>query len=290
MNAPVITAATDIRCELAENPLWRDTAKCVYWTDIPPGKIFRLNLPTNQSECIYRGEPVGGFTLQENGGLLLFRVNDIALLKSDGAVQLVRTFEDEGMARFNDVCADPAGRVFAGTIGKTAESGGLYRVDLDGTITKLFSGTGCANGMGFSPSLEIFYWTCSTMRQIFQFDFDLTSGVLSNRRAFYKATGEEGTPDGLAVDCEGCVWSARWGGNSIMRHAPGGEIIERMKFPEKNITSLCFGGENLNDLFVTAAQNKESEAKPVTALFHTNVNVQGLSEHRSRIVIPSANL
>ena len=83
------------------------------------------------------------------------------------------------MKRFNDVIADPSGRVFAGTIGEHPK-GGLYRLDLDGTITKMFDGTGCSNGMGFSPDTKTFYWTCSTTRRIFQFDFDAESGALSN--------------------------------------------------------------------------------------------------------------
>ena len=49
------------------------------------------------------------------------------------------------MQRFNDVIADPEGRVFAGTIGQDRERGGLYRVDTDGTVTSLFKGSGCSN-------------------------------------------------------------------------------------------------------------------------------------------------
>jgi sugar lactone lactonase YvrE len=278
-----ITIATNICCELAENPLWDAANQCVYWTDIPPGRIFRLQLPANESACIYHGEPVAGFTLQENGDLLLFRVRDISLLRPDGSVRLVKPFADEGMARFNDVCADPEGRVFAGTVGTTPESGGLYRVDRDGAITKLFAGTGCSNGMGFSPDLKIFYWTCSTTRRIFRFSFDRESGALSDRELFHKAGPDEGVPDGLAVDAEGCVWSARWGGKSVVRHAPDGRIIDLLQFPETNISSLCFAGQNLDQIFVTAAQEKIPGARPVTALFHAAVNVRGLGDLRSRI-------
>jgi D-xylono/L-arabinono-1,4-lactonase len=290
MSAVEITAAADVDCELAENPLWDDAEKCVCWTDIPAGRIFRLKPAASECECIYRGDPVGGFTLQEDGSLLLFRVNDISVRKPDGTVHRVREVEDNSMVRFNDVCADPAGRVFAGTIGATPESGGLYRIDLDGAITKLFSGTGCSNGMGFSPDLKLFYWTCSTTRRIFQFDFDPGSGALSERRLFYKAAPEEGIPDGLAVDSEGCVWSARWGGGSVARHAPDGRVIGRLQFPETNITSLCFGGENLDELFVTAAKDEGAEAKAAKALFHARVNIGGQRENRSRIIFSSAHV
>ena len=166
----------------------------------------------------------------------------------------MRTFSDTGMERFNDVIADPEGRVFAGTIGKHPECG-LYRVDLDGSITKLFDGTGCSNGMGFSPDLKTFYWTNTTTRQIFQFDYERESGVIANRRIFYETSPDEGLPDGLTVDSDGCVWSARWAGAAILRHDADGKVLDRFTFPATNITSACFAGENLRELFVTSARD-----------------------------------
>ncbi len=77
--------------------------------------------------------------------------------------------------------------------------------------------------MGFSPDLRTFYWTCSTTRRIFQFDYDQTSGELSNRKLFYEDEQSEGIPDGMAVDANGCVWSARWSGSSVVRQSAGTE-------------------------------------------------------------------
>lgn len=277
---PEITIATDTKCELGENPLWDAQKQCVYWTDITAGKIYCLEIPTGRLRIIYEGEPVGGFTIQENGDLLLFRVSDLALLHSNGETTALRQFSDEGMERFNDVIADPEGRVFAGTIGKHPHCG-LYRVDLNGKITKLFSGTGCSNGMGFSPDLKTFYWTCSTTRQIFQFDYKQSTGEITNRRLFHKTTGD--VPDGLTVDSEGCVWSARWGGFSVVRHAPDGNPIERIEFPAKNVTSVSFGGENLNQLFVTSAKRDSVHLPHAGALFQTSVGAKGKLGFRSKI-------
>ncbi len=274
--------ATDVRCELAENPLWHEETHSIFWTDITAGKIFHLHAATRQCEMIYHGEPVGGFTFQENGELLLFRVTDLAHLTLDGKERPFRKYSDDGMIRFNDVIAAPDGGVFAGTIGKTKESGGLYRVEVDGSIRKLFSGTGCSNGMGFSPDLKVFYWTNSTTREIFQFDYDSETGSISHRRLFYRTTPDEGVPDGLTVDAEGWVWSARWGGASIVRHAKNGGVMERIKLPETNITSVCFGGENLNRFFITAARFDE-KSPAVTALFELDVSIRGKREFRSRI-------
>jgi D-xylono/L-arabinono-1,4-lactonase len=283
MDSHLVTIAADVHCELGENPLWDPAQRRVYWTDIPAGRILRLDVASGKHEVIYQGPPVGGFTFQENGDLLLFRVNDLALLHPDGRVSLAQKFSDAGLSRFNDVIADPEGRVFAGSIGETRETGGLYRVERDGSFTRLFAGTGCSNGMGFSPDLKTFYWTCSTTRQIFQFDYDRSAGTLGNRRLFYKATPDEGIPDGLTVDAEGFVWSARWGGAAILRHGLDGKVLDRIPFPVPNITSMCFGGDHLDQLFVTSAQAQGENTRAAGALFHVQVKVRGPREFKSRI-------
>lgn len=277
------TIVSDVRCALGENPLWDETQQCVYWTDIEAGTLYRFEVTSQQTKEIYNGPPVGGFTLQENGDLLLFRVNDIALLNRSGEVGIIQKIHDEGMVRFNDGIADPNGRIFAGTIGKTDESGGVFRIDCDGKVTKLFAGTGCSNGMGFSLDVKTFYWTCSTTRKIFRFDYDQPTGVLKNRRLFYESSSEEGIPDGLTVDSEGCVWSARWGGACLKRHTADGKIIETIHFPASNITSLIFGGRNLDEMFVTSARSRAADAVDAGALFHLQVSIRGKSEFRSRI-------
>jgi sugar lactone lactonase YvrE len=274
-----IMPATDFACELAENPLWDADRNCVYWTDITAGKLFCLDLDSGSYRVIYQGPTVGGFTLQQDGTLLLFRVDDIALLQRNGVVSVQQKVADDGMERFNDVIADPEGRVFAGTIGKTDQSGGVYRLERSGTLTKLFSGTGCSNGMGFSLDATMFYWTCSTTGQIFQFDYDRSTGELDNRRVFYKASPADGIPDGLVVDAEGCIWSARWGGSSIVRHAPDGSVLTSIHFPAPNITSLCFAGANLDLMVVTSA--KQAGFPSSGFLFQTKARVRGSKEFRS---------
>jgi D-xylonolactonase len=278
-----VTVAAAADCELGEGPVWDTQKRCVYWTDISAGKILCLDPLLTRFQTIYQGTPVGGFTLQQNGELLLFRVNDIAVLHLDGSASVLQTFPERGMTRFNDVIADPEGRVFAGTIGKTDESGGLYRFDPDGQVKHLFAGTGCSNGMGFSIDRKTFYWTCSTSRRIFQFDYDEASGAIGNRRLFYEASRSEGIPDGLAVDAEGCIWSARWGGAAVVRHAPNGEVLGSIQFPVKNVTSVCFGGENLDRLFVTSARNGDDRACDAGSLFQTRLPDRGLRGFKSRI-------
>ena len=274
-------------CDTGENPLWDDRRRCVFWTDITNGKVFRYDIDAGTPRAIYEGEPVGGFTLQENGDLLLFRVNDIALLGEGGTPAVLLRCDDDGMERFNDVIADPEGRVFAGTIGRTSESGGLYRLDPDGTLTKLFDGTGCANGMGFGPDGRTFYWTCSTTRRIFRFHYDRKTGALSNRALFYQATEAEGIPDGMCVDNTGHVWSARYDGSAIVRHNPQGHVVETIKTPVAKVTSCCLGGRDLDMLYVTSAGGRTGSGTADGGLFSIEVSALGLPEYRSRISKPT---
>ncbi len=283
MFARMFTTLLNAHCELGENPLWNTDDDCLYWTDITGGRVHRFHLPSGKHEVIYRGVTVGGFTFQENGGLLLFRVSDVALLRPDGSVEVVREFADEGAARFNDVISDPEGRVFAGTIGRTEISGGLYRMDRDGTMALLFRGTGVSNGMGFSPDLRRFYWTCSTRRRIYAYDYERATGGLSGERVFYQATEEEGIPDGMTVDVDGHVWSARWDGYAAVRHAPDGSVVEKFKFPVAKVSSLCLGGLGLDEFFVTTAGGVPGSDTEDGSVYRWRAGVRGVGEFRSRV-------
>jgi len=279
----MITTLINEHCELGENPLWNPDDACLYWTDITAGKVHRFHLASGRHDVIYRGISVGGFTFQANGDLLLFRVNDLALLRPGGRVDELRKFEDDGAARFNDVIADPEGRVFAGTIGRTPASGGLYRVEPDGTTTLLFRGTGVSNGLGFSPDLSKLYWTCSTRRRIYEFDYNRASGAISGERLFYQAGEDEGIPDGMTVDRIGHVWSARWDGFAVVHHAPDGRVVERFRFPVAKVSSLCFGGPGLEWFFVTTAGGSSGASTADGSVYQWSPGVSGLPEFKSRI-------
>ena len=284
-NEYVLEPLANYHCQCGENPLWDDRERVVYWTDIPAGKLFRYHVDDGRHEQFYTGRAVGGFTLQEDGSLLLFSDNYIRLLPADGREQAVAEGIDDDMTRFNDVIADPAGRVFAGTMGRTKESGGLYRVDTDGTVTCMFKGTGISNGMGFSPDRKRFYWTCSTTRRIFRFDYDQDSGDLAGREVFLALEAEEKTPDGMTVDSEGNVWSARWDGYGIFKYSPAGEPLGKIELPVAKVSSAVFGGDGLDELYVTTAGGSEGADTPDGTLYRVKVDARGLPEFRSRLGI-----
>lgn len=277
-------------CVCGEGPLFDPTRNCIFWTDIDTGRMFRLDCDTNTHRQVYQGDPVGGFTLQTNGDLLLFRVKDIALLKPDiRAVSIVLPFADEGCPRFNDTSAGPDGTCYAGTMGKTKTSGGLFHLSHNRSLKLLFRNTGCANGMGWTPDQRTMYWTCSTRNKIFAYDYNPTTGEMSNERTFHDANNQNaGTCDGLTVDSAGQVYSARWGGSAIYIFHPDGSPASKIEVPTPKVTSLCFGGKDLKTIYITTAG--ASADGPHTdphagALFSHPSPTPGQPEYRSQIQV-----
>ncbi len=280
----VAKPVANYHCRTGENPLWDEVRHAVLWTDIPAGRIFEYDVLTGQHRQIYSGEPVGGFTLQDDDSLLLLQSNRISCMLPNGMVRPVIEGIDDDMVRFNDVIADAHGRVFAGTIGRDDQRGGLYRIGVEGTVTPLFKGTGCANGMGFSPDGQSFYWTDSTAGKIFRFRYEPTTGELHDREVFVAVPKKQGTPDGLTVDIEGCVWSARWGGAAVYRYSPSGEQIMKIDLPVEKVSSVAFGGPYLDDLYVTTAGGQDGADTADGTLYRIKTRVAGRLEFRSRIL------
>ncbi len=276
----------DYRCETGEGPLWHPMERQVYWSDIPRGRIFRLNPFSRRHEQIYEGRIVGGYTIQSDGSLLLFMDRGSVAVWRDGKLKyLVNEMEGETDNRFNDVAADPAGRVFCGTMPTDTRSATLYRMDTDGSVTTVLEGVGLSNGIGFSPDQKQMYYTDSLARKIYIFDYDIDSGDITNQRVFVETPDDGSIPDGMTVDAEGYVWGARWDGSSLYRYNPDGEQVVQIQFPAKKVSSVIFGGVDLTDIYVTTAGggNKAEEGPGAGGLFRLNVGIQGKPEFLSRV-------
>jgi D-xylonolactonase len=271
---------------IGEGPLWHPTEKKVYWVDIAGGSMFRYDPDHRTHERVYQGLPVAGLTLQEDGTLLLFMARGaVGIWKNGELAFIIDEIPEERDTRFNDVIADPEGRVFCGTMPSEDHLGSLYRLDTDGTLTRILERIAVSNGMGFTPDRKQMYYTDSGKGEIYLFDYEPVSGELSNERVFQKVPGSEGVPDGMTVDSEGYVWSARWDGGCLVRYAPDGTEVLRIPFPARKVSSLTFGGPDYRDIYVTTAggENREEEGSGAGALFHLDLGIQGVPESFSRI-------
>ncbi len=287
-----IELIADYRCVTGEGPLWHPGEQCLYWLDIPRGRIFRYNPASGTHEQVYQAtEAIGGFTIQSDGALLLFMARGAVKIWRDGRLTtVIEEIPDERETRFNDVIADPVGRVFCGTMRTPERLGRLYRLDLDGTITKLLDGIGTSNGMGFTPDRKQMYYTDTPKREIYRFDYDASTGAITNQRVFVRTPEdpEEGRPDGMTVDADGYVWSARWDGGCVVRYAPDGTEDQRITFPARKVSCPTFGGPDYRDLYVTTAggDNKDLNGPGAGALFRVRVpGIRGVPEFPSRILL-----
>ncbi|MBT3256953.1 MAG: SMP-30/gluconolactonase/LRE family protein [Deltaproteobacteria bacterium] len=279
----------DYRCHIGENPLWHPLEQRLYWTDITRGTLFRYDPATGKHEPCHSGAPVGGFTVQADGTLLLFMARGAIAQWRDGHLNyILDEIPDERESRFNDVIADPVGRVFCGTMPTPARPGRLYRLDLDGGLQVLLEGIGVSNGMGFTLDRQRMYFTDSAARSIYLFDYDDQTGGLTNQRVWLHTPEGAGVPDGMTVDAEGYVWSARWDGSALYRYTPEGVEERRIEFPAKKVSSVAFGGDELSDLYVTTAltdSTKAEEGAGAGALFRLRLGMRGLPEFFSRVRI-----
>jgi sugar lactone lactonase YvrE len=281
---PMLVA--DCTCHIGENPMWHAMEKRIYWCDIPNGRLFCYDPASGKHEKCYEGEVIGGFTIQSDGSLLLFMARGAIRQWREGKLKtVVEEIPDERDSRFNDVIADPVGRVFCGTMPTPERQGRLYRLDLDGKLTVLLEGIGCSNGMAFSLDRKRLYYTDSAARTIYLFDYDEKSGSLGNQRVFVKTRKGDGVPDGSTVDAEGCLWSAQWDGSCIIRYGHDGKERYRIVFPVKKVSSLTFGGHRYADLYITTAggENRTSEGQHAGSLFRLNVGKKGMPEFLSRV-------
>ncbi|WP_079890852.1 SMP-30/gluconolactonase/LRE family protein [Halococcus agarilyticus] len=275
----------DIRCEVGEGPLWHPGENVIYFVDIPQGHLHRYDATANDHERVREGSRIGGFTIQKDGSLLLFEDCGMVTVWNKGEESTILTeIPEEADSRFNDVVADSRGRVYAGTL---PPNGRLYRFETDGRFRSLIENVDISNGLEFIPDQNGIYYTETKAQTIWQFDYNPESGDLVNRQPFASTIGTPGNPDGLTVDAEGYVWSARWNGGCVVRHHPeNGSIVNRVDFPARKVSAITFGGSNYSDAYVTTAlagNDRDIEGKGAGGLFRFSPDVGGTPPLRSAI-------
>jgi sugar lactone lactonase YvrE len=186
----------------------------------------------------------------------------------------------------NDGKCDPSGAFLAGTMHRdeVAGAGALYRLSPDGSVDRLISGVTISNGLGWSPSGDRMYYVDSPTQAVDVVDYD-AFGPLGGRRRFAEIAPADGMPDGLAVDAEGGVWVALWGGSQVRRFTADGMLDDIVELPVSQVTSCAFGGEDWGELYITSASWEYDEARfqdePLAgAVFAARPGVSGMPTSR----------
>ncbi len=269
--------------QLGEGPRWDESTGTLLWVDIVGRRVHRYD-PATGTDTETEADGLVSLALpRRRGGVVIGLPDGLHLLDGRPSTLIAHLEPGRTDTRTNDGACDAAGRLWVGTMAldECSPVAGLYRVDPDLSVTKVLTGTTISNGLGWSPSGRLFYFIDSPTRQVDVFDCDLTEGTVENRRAFARVEVEGAVPDGLAVDAEGCVWVALHGGWGLHRYSPDGELIGVVDLPVSRVTSCCFGGDALRDLYVTTRREGLSDAEragqPLAgALLRLDVGVAGL--------------
>ncbi|MGB7757937.1 MAG: SMP-30/gluconolactonase/LRE family protein [Salinisphaera sp.] len=280
----------DAQNVLGEGPLWDTKEARFYWIDSLGNTVNRCRPDGSEIQTWSVPANIGSLALREKGGGVVALQNGFHFLDFDsGECELIVDPEaDNPGTRFNDGKVDRRGRLVAGCMDYDEASGssGLYRLDADLSCHKLDDGIVVSNGPCWSPDNKTFYFA-DTWKAIYAYDYDIDAGEVSNKRVLVPVEDEsQGVPDGATVDAEGFVWSAQVYGSKINRYAPDGTLDRSIDFPIQNITSVMFGGENLDILFVTSMGHQPVRGKKSTdprngGVFAVHgLGVQGLPEHR----------
>ena len=270
-----IDIVVDVKTTLGEGPLWDVEQQGLYWVDSIDGRVFQSTADGRELRAWDVGSKIGSMALRRNGDHALVAlqtgIHDLDL--QSGALELLHAPErDLPRNRLNDGKVDRAGRFLFGSMDMLEEqkSGRLYRLDLDLSLHVIDEGITVSNGPCWSPDGKLFYFSDTWTGEVWKYDYDVLTGSAVNRRRFAPVDRSGGgAADGATVDADGYLWQALVYAGKLVRYAPDGNVDRIIDMPVAKVTSVMFGGPELDILFVT------SMAKPPLPRFPGDGQARG---------------
>jgi len=248
----------DAKAELGEGPIWHSPTQVLYWVNILQGQLHIFDPATGDDRKMVLGQPVGTVVPRKTGGVMVALQNGFASLDL-GTAELTIIHDPEPHLpgnRFNDGKCDPAGRFWAGTMpfNEGGPLGSLYCMDIDHSVRRVLEGVAISNGLVWSHDRSTMHFIDSPTKVVAAFDYDESAGLISNRRVAINIPLGSGVPDGMAIDADGMVWVAHFGGSRVTRWNPTtGELLDTIGVPATQVTACAFGGPDLDQLYITTA-------------------------------------
>ena len=286
---PSLRVAVDVQDGLGESVLWHAAERALYWIDFYGAALHRWD-PANGARRDWKipdCKHVCSSVPLADGRVLL--ALDDGLYAFDPATGRTKFVADPNGGRagigYNDSKVDRAGNYWIGTYdaAERAPRGVLYRITPDGAVAVADTGYMVCNGPAFSPDGRILYFSDTIGRRLLAYDLDPETGMPGVAREFAEIEPDGGIPDGITVDAEGYVWCAHYGGGRVTRFTPDGVVARVIELPVPFVTSCCFGGGNLDTLYITTARSGLDEAAlraaPASgALFAVEPGVAGIAD------------
>jgi sugar lactone lactonase YvrE len=275
---------------LGEGPVWDENTNHILWIDIVNALIIEHDLKTGEENKIPTGSMIGSFAIMEDGNLIAALQEGIAIIpRAGGKQQIIADPEQEiPTNRFNDGKCSPDGHFWVGSmsLNETDPSGSLYSMDEKFNVQKHEVGLTISNGLCWSLDKKYFYFIDTPTLRVVRYEY--SNGNVYNKQTVIQIdASKDGYPDGMTIDMEGNIWIAHWGGWQVTKWNPvSGEKIDAIELPVSQVTSICFGGQDFKDMFITSARRGLSQdqlqSEPLAgATFHLkNTGHQGLPFYR----------
>ncbi|KJF16814.1 SMP-30/gluconolactonase/LRE family protein [Acidithrix ferrooxidans] len=271
----------ETKAELGESPFWDQKSQSLFWVDIDGSSLNCLSGDhENHNIATFKGKCTPAIP-QTSGGFLVGVDLDLLHLQTDGST--AKLCSAPSGDRFNDGKCDPLGRFYIGTLSyaRTPKACGLYRYEADNGLVPVIEDVTLSNGMGWSPAGDEMYFIDTPTRQLRAFEYDLSSGTIGATRIVVDFGELPGNPDGLCVDSEGGIWVSMIRSGDLRRYHPNGSLDSLINLGYIGTTSCCFGGENLEKLYVTSGAfliptDQRQDYPTAGSIFVLEPGVQGL--------------
>lgn len=287
-----IEIVVDVKTTLGEGPVWDQEQQRLYWIDSFDGRVLRCTDDGRELRAWDVGQKIGSMALRHGGDAAIVALQSglFNLDLASGELELIIDPEPGRPSnRLNDGKVDRQGRFIFGSMDTLEEQAcaKLYRLDPDMSLHTLDEGIIVSNGPCWSPDGQTFYFADTWSGDIWAYDYDTVTGAATRRRTFAQVdTSGGGAADGCTVDAEGCLWQALVYAGKLVRYTPDGQVDRVIDMPVKKVTSLTFGGPDLDTLFVTSMAKPPLPRFPEDgqqrgALFAiTGLGVKGVAERR----------
>ncbi|MEM8886559.1 MAG: SMP-30/gluconolactonase/LRE family protein [Bacteroidota bacterium] len=283
LNAELLLHVPDTK--LAEGPVWDHRIQGLHWVDIPNGRLHSFNPRTGENQWKSFDQMIGAAVPREGGGFILAMQHGFYSWEGgDDKLKFIGDPEkDDPLNRFNDGKCDPAGRFWAGSM-RIEEPrlavAALYCLNEGLAVEEKVDKVRLSNGMAWTKDAKKMYYIDTPLQRLDTFDFELSTAQISNRRTVLQFEPDE-YPDGMCIDEEDCVWIAFYGKGKVVRFDPESkQRLMTIEVPAARTTSCCFGGDDLDTLYITTAAG---DGQPYDgALFQVKPGIKGRKANFSK--------
>ncbi|KAF7269649.1 hypothetical protein GWI33_017330 [Rhynchophorus ferrugineus] len=274
---PSVTQVTE-PVQHGEGPVCDPRVGKLYYVDLHHGRVMAYDYARGTTEIAIEipGHDLVPVLLTKDPDTFIVGLNrSVARVKASSKPGILHTVQDDHPKnRFNDGKADAEGRLWLGTMGYETPDGkvepnvgALFKYSPE-DVTKPsveIAGIGVGNGLAWSKDNTKFYYIDSLTQDIEQYDYDATTGRISNKSIVFSVKGKGmGSPDGMTIDEDDNLWVALYGGGSVIEVNPKtGTLLRRIPIPAQYTTSVIWGGPNLNILYVTTSYRSLVEKEKV---------------------------